>query len=80
MDILSGLLTFVDNHINKNKSVDPIPTIQKLAIEKPANNPCESLHDAAGQDTIRLTQTEFVDPKLSKKSTETISSTSTLMG
>ena len=52
MDILSGLLTFVDNQINKNKSVDLIPAIQRLAIEKPANNPCESLHDATGQDTI----------------------------
>ena len=54
MDILSGLLTFVDNQINKNKSVDPISAIQKSAIEKSATNPCKILRDVAGQDTIRL--------------------------
>ena len=31
---ISGLLTFVDELINKKKSVDPIPVIQKSAIEK----------------------------------------------
>ena len=36
---ISGLLKFVDDLINKKKSVDPIPVIQKSAIEKPANNP-----------------------------------------
>ena len=51
---ISGLLTFVDNQINKNKSVDPISAIQKSAIEKSATNPCKILRDVAGQDTIRL--------------------------
>ena len=32
---ISGLLTFVDELINKKKSVDPIPVIQKSTIEKP---------------------------------------------
>ena len=44
---ISGLLTFVDELINKKKSVDPIPFIQKSAIEKPANNPCKNLPDSA---------------------------------
>ena len=47
---ISGLLNFVDDHINRNKSVDPIHVIQKSAIEKPANNPCKNLPDVAGQD------------------------------
>ena len=80
VDILSGLLTFVDNQINKNKSVDPIPFIQKSAIEKPANNPYKNLHDVACQDTIRLSQAEIVEPKSPSKSTEIKSSTSTLKG
>ena len=29
---ISGLLNFVDDQINRNKSVDPIPVIQKSAI------------------------------------------------
>ena len=45
---ISGLLTFVDELINKKKSVDPIPVIQKSAIEKPANNPCKNFLDVAG--------------------------------
>ena len=51
---ISGLLNFVDALIDKNKSVDLIPVIQKSAIEKPANNPCKNLPicDVAGQDTI----------------------------
>ena len=39
---ITDLLSFVDKLINKKKSVDPIPVIQKLAIEKPANNPCNN--------------------------------------
>ena len=45
---ISGLLNFVDELINKKKSVDPIPVIQKSAIEKPANNPCKDLPDVLG--------------------------------
>ena len=44
---ISGLLTFVDELINKKRSVDPIHVIQKSAIEKPANNPCKNLPDSA---------------------------------
>ena len=40
--VISGLLTFVDELINKKKSVDPKPVIQKSAIEKPANNLCNN--------------------------------------
>ena len=54
--------------------------IQESAIEKPANNPCKSLPDVAGQDAIQLSQAKFVDPKSNRKSTETISSTSTPEG
>jgi hypothetical protein len=44
---ISGLLTFVDELINKEKSVDLIPVIQKSAIEKLVNNPCKNLPDSA---------------------------------
>ena len=77
---ISGLLNFVDDQINRNKSVDPIPVIQKSAIEKLATNPCKKLPDVASQDTIRLSQVEIVEPKFPGKSTETKSSTSTLGG
>ena len=79
---ISGLLNFVDDQINRNKSVDPIHVIQKSAIEKPTNNPCKDLSssDVVGQDTIWSSQAEFVDPKSSGNSTETTSSTSMLGG
>ena len=76
----TDLLSFVDELINKKKSVDPIPVVQKSAMEKPANNLCISLPDVANQDTIHSFQAEFVNPKSSSKSTETISSTSMLGG
>ena len=62
---ISGLLKFVDDLINKKKSVDPIPDIQKSAIEKPTDNPCNDLPtcDVAGQDELRPFQAEIVDPK-----------------
>ena len=56
---ISGLLNFVDDLIDKKKSVDSIPVTQKSAIEKPANNPCKSLPNVAGQDTIRSFQAEL---------------------
>jgi len=77
---ISGLLNFMDDQINRNKSLDPIHVIQKSAIEKPANNPCKNLPDVAVQDTIRLSQAEIVEPKSPGKNTETTSSTSTLGG
>ena len=62
--------------------VDPISVIQKSAIEKLTNNPCKDLPtcDVVGQDTIRLSQAEIVEPKSPNKSTKTKSSTSTLGG
>ena len=77
---ISGFLNFVDDQINRNKSVDPIPVIQKSVIEKPINNPCKILPDVACQDTIRPSQVEIVEPKSLGKSTEPKSSTSTLEG
>ena len=79
---ISGFLNFVDDQINRNKSADPIPVIQKSVIQKPTNNPCKDLPtcDVACQDTIRPSQAEIVEPKSPSKSTETKSSTSTLGG
>ena len=37
---ITDLLSFVDELINKKKSVYPILVIQKLFIKRPANNPC----------------------------------------
>jgi hypothetical protein len=74
---ISDLLNFVDDLINKKKVIDAIPIIQKSAIEKPANNPCKSLPDVAGQDTIQPSQAKIVDLKPPSKSIETVSHTST---
>jgi len=76
-DALSDLIQYL---INQEDSSIPVPVIQKLAIEKSANNPCKSLSDVVGQDTIRPSQAEIVEPKSPGKSTETKSSTSTLGG
>ena len=58
--VISGLLNFVDDLINKKKSVDPIPVIKKPAIEKPADNPCNDLPtcDVVGQDELRPFQSQ----------------------
>ena len=79
---ITDLLSFVDELINKKKSVDPIPVPEKSVVEKPTHNPCKDLptYDVVNQDTIRPFQAEFVNPKSSSKSTETISSTSMLGG
>ena len=78
---ISGLLNFVDDLIDKKWSVDPIPIAQKSAIDKLANNLCNDLPtDVDGQDEIRPSQAEFVDPKSPRKSTETKNSTSMLGG
>ena len=63
-DALSDLIQYL---INQEDSSIPVPVIQKLVIEKLANNPCESLHNIAGRDTIWPSQAEFVDPKLPKR-------------
>ena len=79
---ITDLLSFVDELINKKKSVDPIHVPEKSVVEKPTHNPCKDLPtcDVANQDTIRPFQAEFVNPKSFSKSTETISSTSMLRG
>ena len=74
------LSNYVEYLIDKENSAIPISVIQKSAMEKPANNLCISLPDVANQDTIWPFQAEFVNPKSSSKSTETISSTSMLGG
>jgi len=76
-DVLSS---FVKHLIDKEDSSIPTPVIQESAFEKPTIDPCKILPIVAGQDEIRLSQTEFVDPKSPRKSTETISSSSTLGG
>ena len=79
---ITDLLSFVDELINKKKSVDPIPVLEKSVVEKQTHNPCKDLPtcDVANHDTIRPFQAEFVNPKSSSKSTETISSTTMLGG
>ena len=82
VSFITSLLSFVDELINKKKSVDPISVIQKSAIEKLTNNLCNDLPtcDVAGQDTIRPSQAKIVKPNFPSKSTETKSSASTLGG
>ena len=80
---LSNVLSdFVKYLIDKEDSSVATSVIQKLAIEKPTNNPYNHLPtcDVAGQDTIRPSQVEIVKPNFPNKSTETKSSTSTLRG
>ena len=76
-DALSDLVQYLIDQEDRSISV---PIIQKSVIEKPANNPCKKLPDVAGQDTIRPSQAEIVEPKSPSKSTEIKSSTSTLKG
>ena len=56
--------------------------VQKSVIEKPTNNPCKDLPicDVVGQDTVRPSQAEIVEPNSPCKYTEINSSTSTLAG
>ena len=79
---LSNVLSdFVKYLIDKEDSSVATSVIQKSAIEKPTNNPCNDLPtcDVVGQDTIRLSQAEFIELKSPSKST-TKSSTTTLGG
>ena len=78
-DALSELVQYL---IDQEDSSVPVPVVQKSAIEELANNSCKDLPicDVAGQDAIQMFQAEFVDPKSPRKSTETISSTSTPEG
>ena len=75
--VVSGI---IKDLIDQENSSIQAPVVQKSVIEKPANNLCKSLPNVAGQDTIRSSQAEFVDPKSPSKSIETKSSTSTLGG
>ena len=58
------------------------PIVQKSVIEKPTNNPCKDLPicDVVGQDTVRPSQAEIVEPNSPCKYTKINSSTSTLGG
>ena len=75
--VVSGI---IKDLIDQENSSIQAPVVQKSVIEKPANNLCKSLPNVAGQDTIRPSQAEIVEPKFPGKSTETKSSTSTLGG
>ena len=74
--VISGFLNFMDGLINNR--IDPIHIIPKSSIEKPANNPCETLPNVAGQDEIRPFQAEIVDLKSPSKSIEIVFATSML--
>ena len=78
-DALSELVQYL---IDQEDSSIPVPTVQKSAIEEPANNPCKDLPicDVAGQDTIRPSQAEIAEPNSPSKYTETNSNTFTLGG
>ena len=56
-DIVSGI---IKDSIDQENSSIQAPVVQKSVIEKPANNPCKSVPDVAGQDAIRLSQAEIV--------------------
>jgi hypothetical protein len=73
-DLLSELVNYL---IDKEDNAD----LDSVSVEF-IISPCKDLptYDVAGQDTIRPSQAEFVNPKPPRKSTETISSTSTLGG
>ena len=76
-DALSNLVQYL---IDQEDNSISVPIIQKSVIKRLANNPCKNFPDVAGQDTIRLSQAEIVEPKSPSKSTEIKSSTSTLKG
>jgi hypothetical protein len=78
-DVLSNFVKYL---IDKEDRSDPTPVIQRSAVEKLADNPCNDLStcDVAGQNTIRPSQAEIVEPLSPSKSTETKSSISTLGG
>jgi len=76
-DVVFGI---VKDLIDKIDSSNQAHVAQKSVIEKPANNPCKSVPDVAGQDAIRLSQAEIVEPNSPSKYTETNFSTSTFGG
>ena len=68
-DVLSG---FVKHLIDKEDSSVATSVIQKSAIEKPTNNPCNDL------PTCDVVGKEFIEPKSPSKST--IKSSTTTLG
>ena len=76
----NALSDFVKYLIDKEDSSVATFVIQKPAIEKPTNNPCNDLPtcDVVGQDTIWPFQVEFIEPKSPSKST--IKSSSITLG
>ena len=76
-DVVFGIVK--DLIDQKNSSIQAL-VVQKSVIEKPTNNLCKSVPDVAGQDAIRPSQAEIVEPNSPRKYTETNSSTSTLGG
>jgi hypothetical protein len=79
---ITDLFSFVNELINKKKSVDLIPIPEKSVVEKPTHNPCKDLLtcDVVGQDTIRPFQTEVVHLKPHSENIEIVSSSSMLGG
>ena len=79
MQSSGNLSDFVSNIV---KDFIQAPIVQKSVIEKPTNNPCKDLPicDVVGQDTVRPSQAEIVEPNSPCKYTEINSSTSTLGG
>ena len=75
--VVSGI---IKDLIDQENSSIQAPVVQKSVIETPAKNPCKSLPDVAGQDTIRPSQAEIVEPNSPSKYTETNSSTPMLGG
>ena len=65
-DFVSGIVKYF---IDKENSSIQTPVVQKSVIQKPTNNPCKDLPtcDVACQDTIQLSQAEFVEPKSPSK-------------
>ena len=62
-DVLSSI---VKNLIDEEDSLISVPVIQMSVIEKPANNPCKTVPNVAGQDEIRPSHVEIVEPNSPK--------------
>ena len=60
--VVKDLIDQIDSSIQAH-------VVQKSVIEKPANNPCKSVPNVAGQDAIRPSQVEIVEPNSPSKYT-----------
>ena len=65
-DVVFGI---VKDLIDQKNSSIQAHVVQKSVIEKPANNPCKSVPDVAGQDAIQPSQAEIVEPNSPRKYT-----------